>query len=169
MKSKRFKLSLVFFFVLVIVFLFSGCTACAKRGWQEAYDAYTNEKYKDRYIYLNNNAIIEDFDKFINCKNEVFYVMIEEKDYPEIYGKYREQGYYFVAESIEILNDTGFYDDINENTVITFTVNNFIGWTGWCYPVFAVSIGEKTYLDFETGKENVLNYIQQRIEDPLGN
>ncbi len=165
MKSKRFKLSLVFLFVLVIVFLFSGCTACAREQWQQVYDAYTNEKYKDRFVYHNITAEIKDSNVFLYDKKSMFTVYSE----PQIEYNYNNKTFYFVDESIPILEQAGFFNDINENTVITFTVNSYIGWDGWCYPVFAVAIGEKTYLDFETGKENVLNYVKQRIEDPLGN
>lgn len=177
MKKSLVKYSLIVVFIVALLFSLSGCTACAKRGWQEAYDAYTNEKYKDRIVFQSFKATItqETFDKI----KTGFEILIDVDDFNERYSNYpnvqaaiavyQTHYFYFVDESIPILEQAGFFNDINENTVITFTVNSYIGWDGWCYPVFAVAIGEKTYLDFETGKGNVLNYVKQRIEDPLGN
>ncbi len=63
-----------------------------------------------------------------------------------------------------MLENNGFFNDISEGTVITFTVNEFIGWDGWAYPVFAIAIGEKVYLDFDTGYKNILDYLQEKID-----
>ena len=84
-------------------------------------------------------------------------------EHKEYYEKYYRPSLYFVDESLEILEGNGFFNDINEDTVITFTINNFIGWDGWGYPVFGVEIDGKTYLDFETGYDNVLNYVKDQI------
>ncbi len=175
MKNKLIKFSLLTVFTVIFLFSFSGCTACARQQWQQVYDSYTNDKYKDKFVYQSFNVTIENFDQFINYKDRVFSALISEEDYLALYGQeapaevYRRDEYYFVAESIAILNETGFYDDINENTIITFTVNDYIGWDGWRYPVFAVAIDGKTYLDFDTGKENVLNYVQEKIKNPKSN
>ena len=53
---------------------------------------------------------------------------------------------------------------VSENQ-FKFTSSEKVFWNGWFYPIVAVKSlnGEKTYLDFETGKENWLNYIENEM------
>lgn len=174
MKNKIKKVLVLILLTVVAIFSSSGCAALYRYQWKHVYDAYANEK--DRYVYYSLKATIIDFNKFNENKTAYFNVSMDEKDFLERYKtdpkvnirlvEYRSQFYYFVEETIEDLEQSGFYADINENTVITFIVNDFIGWDGWDYPVFAVEMNGKTYLDFETGYENIINYVKARIKNP---
>ncbi len=164
MKNKIKKVLVLILLIVVALFSFGGCKACEREQWQHVYDAYVN--MKDRFTYQTYNVTVKDVDSFITFKDKSFCILIEEKDYPEIYDGYRKAYYYFVDTSIKVLEETGFYDDIKTDTVIKFTVNDYIGWDGWDYPVFAVEMNGKTYLDFETGYENIINYVKARIKNP---
>ncbi len=177
MKNKIEKVLVLILLTVVAIFSFSGCTALYRYQWKHVYDAYANEK--DRYVFHSLKATIIDFNKFNENKTAYFKLAIDEDDFFERYktdstdskirgwlGEYRSQSFYFVEETIEDLEQSGFYADINENTVITFIVNDFIGWDGWHYPVFGVEANGKTYLDFETGYENIINYVKAKIKNP---
>lgn len=171
MKYKRIKFSVIIGIFVVILLSFSGCKACACYEWQQVYDVYSQEEGKFTYQCFNVNITQETFSKM----KTGFEIIINSEDYLEKYQNYpnvqasinvyQSQWFYFVDESIVILEETGFFNDIKEDTEITITVNNYIGWDGWGYPIFAVAINDKTYLDFKTGHENVLNYIQGKINN----
>lgn len=164
MKNKSVKLFAIIVFIFTVLFSLSGCKACARTQWKQVYDAYTNKT--ERFVFQTFNATITQ-ETFAEIKTR-FQVKIdpagcseEDKEYYELY--YRPT-LYFVNESIIILEESGFFDDINEDTVITFTTNDYIGWDGWYYPIFGVKVNDKVYLDFETGYDNVLNYVQEQIK-----
>ncbi len=144
MKNKSVKLFAIIVFIFTVLFSFSGCKACARTQWKQVYDAYTNKT--ERFVFQTFNATITQ-KTFAEIKTE-FKILIDSDDFFE---KYKE---------------SGFFDDINEDTVITFTTNDYIGWDGWRYPVFAVDINGKTYLDFETGYTNVINFVKEKINNP---
>lgn len=173
----KYKIKKFFSLILLAViglFSFSGCTACARTQWKQVYDAYVNEK--DRFVYYNIYATIINFNEFSENKYYPFKLAIDEEDFLERYktdskveatlGEFKRQSFYFVNESIKNLEQSGFFMNVNENTVITFTVNDYIGWDGWQYPVFEVKVDDKTYLDFETGYTNVINYVKTKIDNP---
>ncbi len=172
MKNKSVKLFAIIVFIFTVLFSFSGCKACARTQWKQVYDAYTNKT--ERFVFQTFNATITQ-KTFAEIKTE-FKILIDSddffekyKDYPNAQAAvtaYQRQRFYFVDESIVILEESGFFDDINEDTVITFTTNDYIGWDGWRYPVFAVDINGKTYLDFETGYTNVINFVKEKINNP---
>lgn len=174
MRNKNIKLFFIFILTFVMVNA-SGCTAIARKEWQQVYNAYTQDE--DRFVYQNFNATITNLDEFVNKRNSGFSLTIDAQDYLERYKDnphaqatleaYQSQLFYFVDESINKLEEYGFFDNIKENTLITFTVNDYIGWDGWIYPIFGVKIGEKTYLDFEEGRKTILNFVEKKINKPF--
>lgn len=172
--KKSIKLFLVLSTTIIMVSL-SGCKAIDSYEWQQVYDVYSQEEGK--CVFQSFKATITNLDVLNDNKRSEFKLVIDEEDYLERYkenthakatlGEYKSQGYYFVDESIIKLKEVGFFENINEDTLITFTVNNYVGWDGWNYPIFSVKIGDNVYLDFETGYENVLNYVQEKIKNPF--
>ena len=57
------------------------------------------------------------------------------------------------------------YDLLVEGAVVTLSANNYYGWAGWRFPILSLQINETTYLDFETGKENFLNYVRAGFKE----
>ena len=163
MKNKSIKLFTMMIFLVALLLSLSGCKSCSRTQWKQVYDVYTQKEGK--FYFYNFNATVTE-ETFADIKIKIK-KKIDPVDYPEsdkeYYEKYYRPSLYFVDESLEILEGNGFFNDINEDTVITFTINNFIGWDGWGYPVFGVEIDGKTYLDFETGYDNVLNYVKDQI------
>lgn len=172
MKYKIKRFSVFMLLIVVALFSFGGCKTFARTEWQQVYDAYTNEK--DRFVYHSLNATIIDFNEFTANRVSYFKLAIDEEDFLERYkddskvgptlGTYKTLSFYFVEKSIEYLEQAGFFIDISENTVISFIVNDYIGWDGWQCPIFGVKVNDKIYLDFETGYKNVIDYVQTKIE-----
>ena len=171
MKNRSAKFTVIIAIFVAIMLSFSGCKACACYEWQQVYDVYSQEEGKFIYQSFNVKITQETFSKI----KTGFKILIDSDDYLEKYQNYpnaqasinvyQSQWFYFVDESIVILEEAGFFNDITEDTEITFTVNNYIGWDGWGYPIFAVAINDITYLDFKTGHENVLNYVKEKIKN----
>ena len=82
-----------------------------------------------------------------------------------------------VSNSQNILIDNGFYDlliDPDYSNIypetkplieeqITIITCPKIWWDGWDPPIVAVKVGDTVYLDFETGKANFLDWIQNDL------
>lgn len=172
MKIKIFKFFVTTFCACISIFTISGCKTCSRSQWKQVYDAYTKET--DRFVYESINATIIKSDYIDDEKIMRCYLSIDKEDYCDrykdksnvetAYYEYQSQTFYFVDENISILESAGFFEDISENTVITFIVNNYIGWDGWRYPIFSVEIDGKIYLDFDIGYENVLKYVEEQMK-----
>lgn len=63
------------------------------------------------------------------------------------------------------LLEKGFFDNVEEGTVLTVYTHPKSWWHDWAYPLVGVSIGDEEYLDFETGKQYWLDMLKQWSED----
>lgn len=172
MKKKRIGFALILGFIFIMIVSFCGCRLDSLFEWKQVYDAYTRED--DRFVHYTFNATIKNVEELIQDKSRNFKIIIDSEDFLERYKDipkadaewrtFQSLSFYFVDDSIPLLEEAGFFEDIAKDTAITITANDYIGWDGWCYPVFGVEINGKTYLDFDTGYKNVINYVQERIE-----
>ncbi len=59
-------------------------------------------------------------------------------------------------QSRQTLQDNGFFEEVQENSGITFTTAFEMFSAGYIYPVVEIWSNGKCYLDFNTGKANLL-------------
>ena len=109
------------------------------------------------------------------------YIDIDSIDTDDYHSRYADKykrdvrtnfPYFFYRTSIQItgktfdtLLESGFFDKVQEGTVLTIYSHPEYWWNGWDYPLIAVSIGDEVYLDFETGKQNWLDWLKCQYED----
>ncbi len=148
MKNKIIKILLTILAVTVTLLSISGCRAITRHGWGMAYEAFTQEGRFD-YQIVNATVISTTFrDDRISYK-----LKIDEEDYLERYSddkskdyqlnSYSTEFFYIIQSNCRVLEENGFFNDVQPDTVITFTTNNYYGWDGWAYPIFEVKINEK--------------------------
>ena len=182
MKLKNIKLSIILGNLFVALFLFSGCSSCMRADWQEVYNQYISDPNGYQTIKAK---IISD----IRNDSTILYLKlaVDETDYEEHYKNddcflvtgtekwradleyYNKEYFICIETNLAILNSSGFFDAVDGNTVVTIITHKYLGWIGWDFPVLSVQIGNEVYLDFETGKENWLKYMQAKIENPNAN
>lgn len=86
----------------------------------------------------------------------------EENGSAHIWIKDPWKDYFFVCpQTCQILADSDFFDVVTEDTVITIYSHPYVAWDGWISPVVGVTVGDKVYVDFETGKQNWLDTLKQ--------
>lgn len=61
------------------------------------------------------------------------------------------------SKSIQILKDNGFFEEVKNEDAIIFTTSFEMFSAGWIYPVVEIWSNEKCYLDYETGKANLID------------
>lgn len=97
-----------------------------------------------------------------------FSVQIDVEAYRDKYDEWRMGNYvdrpYFEIRgwSIEVLEENGFFDVMEEKEFEVIT-SFYIWWDGWNFPIVGIRSEETIYLDYETGKENLLNWIQNDL------
>lgn len=115
------------------------------------------------------NDYVQYEDKYFSLE-----VTVEDIMYGEEYGKARGfvyvkspwEEYFVICEpTYQMLLETDFLDIVDKDTVITIITHSYIAWDGWNRPIVGVTVGDKTYLDFETGKQNWLDWLKVRSED----
>lgn len=157
--KKKYKYFLIG--VLSTMFLFVGCNPFAIKPWER----------KKLYEYYSDNA------NYIRVKGKITYnnaayekrylsIEIDEEQYRKEYGEFLPDNYWhnnsfeIERENENILLKNGFYDHLNADTEAEFITSFYIWWDGWDFPIVGVKIGETTYLDYETGKTNLLYCIK---------
>ena len=78
---------------------------------------------------------------------------------------YREFGteeFKFTPENYQIVAERGGFEVFKEGVEVMITSNDYSQWRSrWTYPILGLSVGDTTYLDFETGKDNYLSYVRE--------
>ena len=67
----------------------------------------------------------------------------------------------FTPENYEIVSKNGGFELLEEGAEVMITSNDYSQWHPWKFPILGLSIGDTTYLEFETGKENFLDYVRE--------
>ena len=78
---------------------------------------------------------------------------------------YSNSNFGVYADNYKIIISAGFEDILTEDTVVKIYTHPYSGWHGWTYPVVGIEVGDTVFLDFETGKQNWLNYLKQRYDE----
>lgn len=177
MKLKKIQLSIIVSSLLALMFVLIGCSSCMRAEWKKVYDAYMSdpEGYQTIKAFIRFN--MDNVDTTMNCRLEV-----DAEDYEEHYKTdecflldstekwratlqhYNKEIFVCIEINLKILKENGFFDAVEENTVVTIQTHRYYGWIGWHFPILGVEIGDKTYLDFETGKNNWLNYMKEQMK-----
>lgn len=178
--------TLILSLLLALIFVMSGCTLISEEDKKRVLDAYTSEdtsckfytfKAKVRSIsYINAHYENEKYYAF-NVDYEYFQQAYGDDDYiyPGQAGRIRWESRYssfnarkfkIVPSSYRLLCENGGYDLLQEGTEVIITANNYEGWLEWIYPILSLEIDGITYLDYETGLENYLNYVKAGFKDP---
>ena len=148
--------------VAVIVFLFY--LALGHVDYGRLYNQYAADKDNFRCF----NVTIDELHVDEEYGRAWFRIAtIDDDDYYKRYGeKYNDT--YFLGTGFEIkgktfdtLAESDFFDVVYGYTVVTIYSNPQYHWHGYHYPVVGVSIGDKVYVDFETGYQNLLDYLKQ--------
>lgn len=58
--------------------------------------------------------------------------------------------------NVRTLKSNGFFDEINEGDIISFIAAPEIFGDGYDVPIVSIFVGDKVYLDFETGWNNLM-------------
>lgn len=169
------KIASIILVIMVFCVSFSGCAImnCYQRqGWEQAYEYFTGRgagKYhrvKAKMIMPNpNHHISEDCFSLDIDEEEYRSHYGEDDNYSEVcLGNFREQFFVVAGANYDILKEEGFFD-LNLTEIDAYYISNAgIMWNGWCLPIVGVQIGDKVYLDEETGKANWLEYIREEIK-----
>lgn len=115
------------------------------------YNSYV--KYEDDYY--SSDVIVDKVDHYEQYSSSYLYIKT-----PMMNCRYLICG-----ETYQMLVDSDFFDVVTEGAVITIYSHPYIAWDGWDYPLLGVSIGDKVYVDFETGKQNWLDWLKLKSED----
>lgn len=152
---------------LILVAAFSGCQG----SWKKLYTYYV----KDSTETINAQI------KSIENDNGAYWLRltVDADDYKNRYGTeeksedglykwmhyvkfYNENRFFVCEENGKILEENGFFENIVEDTLITLTMHTYFGSIRY-FIIYSVQIEDKIYLDYETGKENWLNYIREKM------
>ena len=185
----KFKKAIILFMIvyisILIVSLISGCEFFIEQDKKRVLRAYTDAESYEKYRYekyYTFKAVIKDMIVYSDPDNKIFSLEVDYDYFEQLYGddgtvldgrKIWETDYeYFnsfrfmiVPSNIRILVENGGYDLLQEGTEVTITANSYYAWSGWEYPILSLTIDETTYLDFDTGLENFLAYVNAGFKD----
>ena len=111
----------------------------------------------------------------ITLDDECILSVVKEKDLSSFYGNglvLPTLNYEFAPKCEEVLRENGFNDLLSTdengnnclNETVTIIVNNSIWWDGGVQFAVGLSVVDTVYLDFETGKELLLDQIQNYMK-----
>lgn len=147
----------------IVLFIFGAILALVAFGffiyltifhvdYGRVYNAYV--KYQDEYYTLEVTV------------EEIVYGAEYATGRGFMYTKSPWKETFVICEPIyRMLEESDFFDVVSEDTVITITTHPYIAWDGWPCPVVGVVVGDKTYVDFETGKQNWLDWLKLTSEE----
>ena len=139
--------------------------------WGKIYNYYLDDSpFEYQYFY----ATIYDVHLSKGGDCLLFKVKIDSDDYLARYKGPRDEDNLrdYSTHSLAVYTDSyekikllGFEDVVTEETVVKIYTHTYDGWHGWLYPVVGIEVGDTVFLDFETGKQNWLNYLKQRYDE----
>ena len=118
--------------------------------WGRVYNHYveTESEYYSMEVTLKETKY---FDRYKEC-------------YLYIKAPYEHQ-FVICEKNYQMLVHSDFFDVVSEDTVITIYTHSYTAWDGWDFPIVGIAIGDKVYVDFDTGKQNWLDELRQRSEE----
>jgi hypothetical protein len=134
--------------LLFISFLLTGC-----------YSNQMNKYYSDEDNYTEIIGIIDNIEYNENYKALYITIRYDKQEYDR-YKSY-DGVFKIIDENDKILKENSFYDEVNIGDKVTFTTAPKVFGDGYFLPIVSVEANEKIYLDFEKGKENLLNSIEK--------
>lgn len=163
---------------LICSILFSGCYFIKQNDKTKILEAYTSEESTYRYYTFkaivrsiketsseNENNRFFEFDVDYNYFKTQYCIDSYEtadgvKRWESAYSAFNHYTFWVDPSNFQVLLKNGGYDLLIEGADVLISANNYYGYNGWRYPILSLTIGEKIYLDFETGKANYLNYVK---------
>ena len=136
---------------------------------KEIYNYYSNAEFVNAYgtiEELNGNYISVELDReWVNTLSE------SEKRAYGIYNDNLNLTYIFPPKSVAILQNNGLWailsldenGNISDKTTFTFIIDNSIWWDGGRPFAVGLATDDTVYLDFDTGKSNLLDYVQNEM------
>lgn len=163
MENKNFIRIIICILLVGAAIILNGCF----ENWKLINEKYLEYENDYEYFYATVTSTKE-----YNGEN-LWRLSVDSEDYLERYKDkkwvnqqltYYNSGVFRVIEASnnELIRNE-FYEALNDNTVITIYTHPYIAWNGWDFPIVGIKIKDKTYLEFEIGKENWLNYIKEKI------
>lgn len=163
-------------FLSTLIALFSGCNFIYEQDKKDIFNAYTaedslyiNYTFKAEIKSIRNETIFfvkVDLEYFEQQYGDDEYATADgSKRWESAYSSFNHYAFELIPSSYRILVENGGYDLLTEGAEVTISANDYYGWAGWKFPILSLSIGENTYLDFDTGLENYLNYVNARFKD----
>lgn len=187
----RFKkviiLFIIAYFSIFIVSLLGGCEFFIEQDKKRVLRAYTDADSYEKYRYekyYSFKAVIKNMRVNLESGDKIFSLEVDYNYFEQLYGddesatldgkKIWESSYtnfnsfefMLVPSNKRILLENGGYDLLQEDTEVIISANSYYAWVGWKYPILSLTIGETTYLDFDAGLENFLDYVKAGFKDP---
>lgn len=165
---------------LLCIPFWAGCFSVTSRERKKLFEYYSEDS-----VYVNVFGTIRfcHFDDFGGAWWSIRFDEMYVEDLGEDikrWGGYDSDGkvgggFNIVPQNQEILIANSFYDLFSELNVDGFTECVLdstieiisvprIWWDGWSYPIVQVKVDNEVYLDFNTGKSNFLNWIQNDLK-----
>lgn len=173
--KKSFKW-IIFLLTIFAVMLMSGCALITEhdkwlvlRAYSKGVEPFLTFKAKIREYYDNfyDDGVCYfdvDYDYF-----EEQYIKLDSSLAGE-YNAFNKRSFGLVPSSLRLLKENGGYELLKAGEEVgnemLVTTNTYYGWNGFTYPVLGLIIDDITYLDFDTGLENYLNYVRAGFKDP---
>lgn len=139
--KKRALFTAVCTFLICSVFMFAGC--------QDYVEFFSNDEN-----YIAETGLVKSIGYYPDKEMRLVISYINN-------GKSKVESFRIIEENEKILRNNNFYEEVRVDCTIVFvTAYKLFGSREKnLYHIFAVEFNGKTYLDFETGKENFLKYI----------
>ena len=176
--KKAVFLTLIFSLLLEAIFSMSGCRLMWEEDKRRILNAYTSENSGYKFYTFkaevrsirtvewgNENEKFFEFD----VDYDYFQQAYGDDDHTFLNGQKRWEGDYSYFNHFEfritpgstyqLLCENGGYYLLQEGTEVIITANSFYGYAGWLFPILSLEIDGTVYLDFETGLEDYLNFI----------
>ena len=183
----RFRRGIVLLLICLILLMgisFSGCKIIINQDMENVLNAYTSDD--SYYRFYTFKAKVREFRNLNQPRyeNERYFTFEVDYEYfKEAYGDdefatsdgnkrweasyraFNKREFDITPSNYRILAENGGYELLVEGKEVIISANNYFGWNGWEYPILSLSIDGTTYLDFEIGKENYLNYVRAGFKD----
>ena len=185
MKTKRLTITVLFLLTIILaISLLGGCKFITEHDKRQVLDAYTSENSKAKYYTFKAEVKSErdagspeyenekyfkfnvDYDYFQQHYGDDDYTYLDGiKRWEARYSSFNDYEFEIIPSSFRLLKENGGYDLLQKGTTVIISANSYEGWARWKYPILSLEIDGITYLDFDTGLENYLNYVKAGFKD----